>query len=135
MRLAQLPAPFNVDDVAPVDEIAGAVAAGTAFTHEADCTIEFEVTTLPSAGGIAFAFRVEDDENKWYLSIDSAGNIVLYEEVNDGLTARGSSLAAVANGNRIVVIAEDEVIRVYVDNALEITYSSAANFKTETSGN
>ena len=133
-RLAQLPAPFNVDDVAPVDEIAGAVAAGTAFTHEADCTIEFELTTLPSGGVIVNFFRMQDASNGWYIYIGSTGSITLAEYIGGGETVRGSAAAAIANGERIVVICDDETIKVYADNALVITYTSAANFKTETSG-
>ena len=64
----------------------------------------------------------------------------LDEIVGGSPTVRGSSAGVVANGGRIVIIADDTTIKIYTTvkkyeaNNLQITYTSATNFKTETDG-
>lgn len=115
------------------DRLAGARSALDTFTHSADCIIEFEATTLPSVGNIDVAFRQQDSTHEWIIRINSAGDLDLIED-DAGETQRATAVAALLGGERIVVIADDNVIRCYHDNTLAWTYSAAANFITETSG-
>lgn len=133
MRAIQLPAPFDTDTGLATDTHSGAVAAGATFTHESDFVLEFTVDTLPSAGGINIRFR-KSGTSWWAVYIDSAGSISLLEVVNSSSTQRGVVAGVVSNGHRIVVIADDESIRVFSNNISRINYSSAASSKTNTNG-
>lgn len=133
-RGAQLPTPWDTDNGIATEVLAGARNAGDTFTHEADCLIEFEQTTLPAAGQTEMRFRIQDASNYWQVTIDSAGDIDLDEVVATVVTQRGTAAAVIANGDRIVIIADDETIRVFEANVLRITYALAANFKTRTAG-
>ena len=46
-RILDLPAPFDTDYGLATQRLAGSVAQGTTFVHEANCVIEFVMTTLP----------------------------------------------------------------------------------------
>jgi len=116
------------------DEKAGSVAAGTTFNHTADCAIEFVINTIPSSNSINLNVRIQDSSNYWTIRNYSNGKLILWEVVAGGFTQRASKSSAVSGGERIVVIANDEIISVYYDGALAFSYSSAANFKTETNG-
>ena len=133
-RVSQLPSPWDTDDGIATSTLDGARSAGDTFTHEADCLIEFIATTIPSGDQIEMRFRIQDATNFWQVTIDSAGDIDLDEVVAGTPTERGTAAAVIANGDRVVIIADDETIKVYEANVLRITYSSAANFKTETDG-
>lgn len=135
LRVCNLPAPFNSDYGIATQRLAGARAAGDTLNHEANCLIEFSVTTLPSATQISFDFRRQDANNLWRVAITSTGNINLEEKVDGGFTTRGSTSAGVvANGDRIVIIADGETIKGYSNNVLRWTYATALNFKTATAG-
>lgn len=135
LKVAQLPAPFNSDYGLATQRLAGARSAGDAFTHEADCLIELTVTTL-SSDYAALRFRELDTTNNyWWIEIRSDGGITLFEKVSGTNTSRGvASAGSIANGQRIVVSADGSTIRVFANNVLKITYSSAENFKTKTTG-
>lgn len=126
---------FATDYGSVTQRLAGARSAGDTYSHTADCLIETTITTLPSAGQIELEFR-QDTANTdcWRVTVDSAGNLDLDELVSGTPTQRGTSAAAVANGNRLVIVADDDDINVYCDDVLEITYTSAANFKTAIAG-
>lgn len=114
--------------------VAGSVSAGQAFTHEANCLIEYTVTTVPSAGTMQVDFRQQDDSNKWAIQINSSGDISLQEYVAPGApTQRGNAAGVVSSGHRVVVIADAAVIRVFSNNVLRFTYSSATNYQAATS--
>ena len=134
LRIAQLATPWDTDNGIATDIEAGAVAASTTFTHEADCLIEFIVTTVPSADNIDVFFRVQDASNYWIARVTTGGALQLIEVVAaDGGTQRGTG-GTVTDGERIVIIADDETISGYADNTKAWSYTSAANFKTETAG-
>lgn len=133
-RVSQLPAPWDTDYDIATERLAGARSAGDTFTHEADCTLEFEEETVPSGGQTEFAFREQDLSNYWLVTIDSSGNIDLDEVVAGSPTQRGTSAGVIANSDRIVVICDDETIKIYEANNLRITYNGAVNFKTATAG-
>ncbi len=136
MRVSQLSAPWTDDYGIATDRLAGARSAGDTFTHEADCLLEYTVDTLPtSTNRIRVALRRQDADNYWHNRVESTGQVNLYEVVSGSPALRAASGAGVASaGSRVVIIADDEAIKVYTDNALLFTYSSAVNFKTETAG-
>lgn len=134
LRVLDLPAPFSTDYGLATQRLAGARSAGDTFTHTANCVIEWTVTTVPSAAGTVFRFRVQDSTNFWFAYIDSTGALSLYERVAGVDTLRASAAGVVSNGHRIVVVADGTTIRGYSNNVLRWTYSSASNFATETDG-
>lgn len=133
-RVADLGGPWATDYGIATDRLAGSVSAGATFTHEADFVGEFTVDNIGSSGDNAFRFRAQDSINYWVVLTNPAGQLSLWEVVANSATQRGFAAGVVANGDRIVVVADDDTIRVYEANTLRITYSSAANFKTETDG-
>lgn len=134
LRVTQLPAPFDTDDGLATDTHGGSVAAGTTFAHEADCLVEYTVTMLSALGNIDVLFRVQDASNYWICRTNSSGDISLQEVVAGSATQRSNTAGVVANGHRIVIIADGTTIKVYSNNTLRITYASATNFATATAG-
>lgn len=110
------------------------VATTDAFTHIADCVIESLVTTLPSSGNYDIEFRRQDDTHKWICRTTSAGAISLIEDDAGEVTRIGPVAAAVSNGDRIVIVAEDDDIIIHSADVRRGAYASAANFKTDTGG-
>jgi len=134
-RHAQLAAPWDTDNGIATDTELGSVGAGTTFVHEADCIIEFTVDTVASSGEIVVFFRVQDSSNYWACWITDSGTLYLRECVAGSLTNRGNTSGGfVANGERVVIICDDETVTIYGNNTQAFSYSSAANFKTETAG-
>jgi hypothetical protein len=130
LRVADLPVPWNTDFGLATQRLAGTVAEGTTFAHEANCLVGW--TTALST---SFAFRRQDDANCWRVDVAADGSATLNEVVASAVTARGTVAAGtVAAGHRCVVIADGTTIRFYSNNALRITYASAANFQTLTTG-
>lgn len=134
LKIAQLPAPWDTDNGIATQVLSGARSAGDTFTHEADCLIEAEIATIPSGGQIEIRFRVQDASNYWQVTVDSTGALDLDEVVSGIPTQRGTSAGVVANSDRLVIICDDETIIVYEAGTQRIKYTSAANFKTATSG-
>jgi hypothetical protein len=135
LSVLQLPAPFNTDYGIATQRLAGARAAGDTFTHGADCLIEWTVTTLPSASSGIVRFRKQDSNNHWRVIYLPDGYGELQERVAGASTTRGSAAAGTFKSNsRVVVICDGVVIKVYIDNVIRITYSSATNFNTQTNG-
>lgn len=136
LRVVQLAAPWNTDYGIATQRLAGARSPGDTFTHEADCILEYEADALPTNNEeiIDFRFRIQDATNYWQLTIDDDGDLGLNEVVAGVPTSRGTDAAHVAAGDRIVIICDDEEIKVYEANLHRITYANAANFKTATSG-
>lgn len=133
-RVFELGAPWDSDFGIVTQRLAGARSPGDTFSHEADCLIELTVDTRPVSDLIILQFRIQDSDNLWKITVNSAGNITLIERVGAGDTTRGSSAGAVSNGDRIVLILDDNIIKIFIDDNLGVTYSSAINFKTETNG-
>jgi len=132
--LVLMPSPFNTAGGGATQALTGAQAEGQAFSHEANCLIEFTLTTRPSADSVLIDFRVQDDDNKWQIAINSTGDIALNEVVSGSVTAQGTAAAKITNGERVVVTADGPVICVYDSTARLISYDSATNFQTSTSG-
>lgn len=134
LRVLDLPAPFSTDHGLATNRIAGAVSVGATFVHEADCLIEWTQTTLPSTNATRMQLRKQDANNFWRIVCEPTGYLGLQEVVAGIPTIRGAAPGVLANGHRIVVIADGTTIRVYSNNVLRITYASATNFATATSG-
>jgi hypothetical protein len=136
MRIVDLPAPWNTDYGLATQRLAGARAAGNTFTHEANCLIEFTVATLPTiSGGIYFDFRQQDSTHTWRVVCRDTGVLDL-QEVDGGAPISRSTTGAgtVANGHRVVIIADGATIKAYSNNVLRWTYTFATNFQTTTQG-
>jgi hypothetical protein len=135
VRVAQLAAPWNASDTGIATQVlAGARSAGDTFTHEANALIEFTVGAVSASQSIYLDFRKQDDNNKWSIQVNQLGNLNLLEVVGGTATGRGNAAGVIAAGDRIVVVAEGQTIKVYEANTLRITYTSATNFQTQTSG-
>jgi hypothetical protein len=133
-KVTDLPAPWDTDYGIATQRLAGSVVAGTTFTHEANCLIEWTQTTLSTGSGVRVLFRKQDLSNYWRVGISNAGDLTLVERVADVDTTRATAAGIVAAGHRIVVIADGAVIRGYSNNVLRWTYNSATNFATATAG-
>lgn len=133
IRVAALPTPFNVAYGLATQRLSGARSAGDTFSHEADFVGNFVVDTLPS-DQIEMRFRVQDASNYWQVTVDSTGALDLDEVVSGSATQRGTAAGVVVNGEQVTIIADGETISVFDSSARRINYTSAANFKTATSG-
>lgn len=100
-------------------------------SHMADCWLDWTQTTVPSGGTQQIDFRRASETERWYLTLDSAGAITLYEDTGGSDTSRGT-WTGVVNGNRIMVLADSTTIKVYVADTLRITYASASTNATAT---
>ena len=134
MSIQQLAAPWDTAYGIATQRLAGARSAGDTFTHEADCSIEFTVATLPTAGQVELFFRIQDATNYWQVTVDSTGALDLDEVVAGTPTERGTSAGAISAGERIVINAHSQTIDVFDPGARHIHYTTAANFLTETDG-
>lgn len=134
MKICQLPAPWSIGYGIATQRLAGARSLGNTFTHEADCLIEWTQTTVPSSDYTLIDFRQQDNTHKWQAGVMADGSIILQEW--DGTpTSRGSTDAGVvSNGHRIFVVASGTTIKIYSNDALRITYSSASKWSSATSG-
>lgn len=136
LRVSQLPAPWDTDNGIATTVLAGVRSEGDTFTHEADCLIEFEATTLPGSGNNQVIFREQDDNNHWRIQMQSTGAMT-FREINGGVNTTRISVGAgtISNGDRLVVIADGNVYKLYVENTLVGTYTDSGSFLiTETSG-
>jgi hypothetical protein len=134
-RVIDLPAPYTDDFGLATQRLAGSQIAGATFVHEANCIIEFTVTTLTVSGTTNLYFRKQDAGNYWRIRISTAGDFALWEVVNGDVgTQRATAPAVVSSGHRIVIIADGTTIRGYTNNVLHWTYSSASNFAIATAG-
>lgn len=88
-----------------------------------------------AANATRLRFRRQDDNNCWAIIIDASGNTSLFEVVAGVYTLRASGGATAGGGARFVWVCDGETITGYVSNVQVWTYASAANFKTQTTGN
>ncbi|RKX66638.1 MAG: hypothetical protein DRP42_02655, partial [Tenericutes bacterium] len=115
------------------DEVRGNVVANTEFTHPADGRISFVLDTLPSADNTLVYFRVQDAANLWYININSAGRIYLYEYVDGAATSR-DSVVALSGGEFIEIEFTGSTITGYYNGVQLWQWTDATNFVTETTG-
>lgn len=135
LRVTDLPAPFDTDFGIATDRKAGSQAAGTTFVHEANCLIEFTVTTMPTSADILLDFRRQDVNNCWQARVFSNGSFILNEIVAGVTTQRANTGAGfVSAGLRLVIIADGANIKCYINNVLRVTWATASTFQTMTAG-
>lgn len=135
LRVTDLPAPFDTDYGLATDRKAGSVAAGTTFVHEANCLIEFTVTTMPTSADILLDFRRQDVNNCWQARVFSNGSFILNEIVAGVTTQRANTGGGfVSAGLRLVIIADGTSIKCYINNVLRVTWATASTFQTMTAG-
>jgi hypothetical protein len=116
------------------ERLAGSQSQGQTYTHEANAIIEFEVTTLPSAGSIEISFRKQDANNLWKATVDSTGTLRLFEVVGGSGILRIFSGGVISAGERIVIWALDSTIQLHDPQLRRGKYAAATNFQTETAG-
>lgn len=133
--LLDLPAPFDSDYGTAVDFKPALISAPTTFTHTADCLIEYTLTTRNSANAVTVDFRKQDVNNYWQVSIAADGALTLYEVISGTPNSRQTAAAgSIASGQRMVITASGQTIKVFANNALKMTHTTAANFATATAG-
>ena len=134
LRVADVGGAWANDYGVATQRLAGARSAGDTFVHEANCWLEFTVTTLPAAGQIEVRFRIQDATNYWQVTVDDAGTLDLDEVVAGVVTQRGTSAATITNGETVRVSAIGTTITVRDGYTSKIAYAAAVNFQTETDG-
>lgn len=108
------------------EEFYGSPLSGERFTHDPDCTIEFDLVQLSTLDPIEINFRSKNDSNTWGIKIAGTGNIDLYELVNNDLSWRGGHY--VTAGQHVSIIMNGPIIQVLIDDVQKIVYSEADRF-------
>lgn len=109
------------------------VAAGTQTAGNADLLLDY---TFSYAGTPCYVqYRRTSATNSWEVDADS-GTLTLYQVVAGVYSSRGTVAATftATNTYRIIVVAEGNVHKVYVNNVLKITYTDAGNFQNTATG-
>lgn len=120
--------------------LAGSVAQGTRFVHEADCLIEWTQVALPTSDHTRIAIRdpipnESDGRPEWWLLVSFFGGLLLYERHDVGSTQRANSgIGAVVNGDRVVVVPSATTITGYSAGVQRWSYADATAYATATSG-
>lgn len=132
--VTDLGGPWASDYGIATQRLAGARAVNDPITHTPNALLEFVVTTLPSAGSIDVRFRVQDASNYWLARISTTGALSLIEVVATVETSRATAAGVIANGHRVVIVADGTTIAGYSNNASRWSYASASNFQAQASG-
>lgn len=108
-------------------------SSGEIVTSEADSWNEF-TWTVATGETLEWLVRRIDDTHAWIIRCDQAGSTIKIIEVNGGETERASAAMTWTDTNtyRVIVIADDESIKTFVDTTAKASYGSAAYNKTET---
>lgn len=139
LRVCNLPV-TNFSSFALVDtRVAGKVSASQTFTHTADCGIELTIDEMVTGVNIIeLVFRKQDATNYWSIQINASGDCNLIETVAGSPTTRGTSSGLLAADSRVFLQLFGTTIRGIrqngLNNSVMWTYTSAANFATETDG-
>ena len=134
LRVAKLGNPWRSTYGPGALHTSGAIAAGTAFTHEADFLLYFTIANNGSAGSSVFKFRMQDANNYWILTISNDGSADLSEVVAGVATSRGTVAANMFGAARCSIRAVGTTIYLDTYGATRLTYASATNFQTSTAG-
>ena len=103
--------------------------------HTNDVFLDIEGITLASATTMSFDFRYTDASNRVNCVFYADGRLVIYNRHSSGNTTLLNAVAgSVSSGDRVTLRMIDDVLRVYVDNALLGT-GTAANHLTGTATN
>jgi hypothetical protein len=109
-----------------------AANVNTLYAHTSDLLLEFSFTyTSGQTTGVAFRTHTPGQSaNKWRCYASGGGNLVLDQTVASSSTNRIAT-AAFTNGvaYRVVVVAESNVYKVFVNDVLKGTYTDAGSFQ------
>lgn len=133
LRGVDFPTPFDSDYGFATQRLSGARAANDAIIHEPNMILEWVQTTLPASGTTDIRFRQSDTTNYLQATVDSTGALTLNAVVAGSPTQIGTSAAAVAAGNRVIVTADGSTLRAYVGVVNKISGTNT-NFTGQTSG-
>jgi hypothetical protein len=131
--VADLPAPWDTDYGIATDRKAVSVASDQ-ITMTADALVEHTFAAQTAVNKVV-RVRQTDGSNVWRVHcIQASGTIDLREIVAGVSTTRATTAQTWANGTsyRVVIICEAATIRVYVNNVLKFTYTSATFNQTAT---
>jgi len=111
-------------------------AVGNTFVHTADSLIKWTQTTVPAANaqqigirGTTFAIA-----DFWLIQVFSTGVLDLWEGTGAGYTKRGEWSGPIVNGDVIEVKALGNTINLYVNGAVQISYTAATAWGSQTAG-
>jgi hypothetical protein len=121
--------------------LAGSVAQGTRFTHEADALIEWTQVALPTFDYTRVTIRdpIPDEpfgRPEWWLMVSVNGALLLYErdDVGGGTQRASAGAGTVVNGDRVVAVAEGTTITGYSAGVQRWSYADATAYATATDG-
>jgi hypothetical protein len=108
-------------------------SSGETATSEANSWNEF-TWTAATGETLEWLIRRTDDTHAWIIRCDQAGSTIKIIEVNGGETERASAAQTWVDSTeyRVIVIADDESIKTFVDTTAKASYESAAYNKAET---
>lgn len=132
-KIAQLAGTAATDYGIVTERIDGALNTNDTYTHPADFSQTIDMGTLGSSAH-KIRFREQDSSNYWENWISSAGASSLRETVAGSPTQRATATGAFSGGEVAKLRCEDESIWGWANASRSFAYSSAANFKTATSG-
>lgn len=127
-RVVDFPYPWTDDYGIATTRLVSPSITGS-FAHTPDAVLDYTFTYgtgLPCS----VDYRIQDSGNCWRVNVNSTGaTLALQEVVASVITNRGTFAAGLVNGttHRVVVIAEGNVHKVYLDDVLRITYTDASN--------
>lgn len=121
-------------------DLPGARSAGETFTHFADFSLDFTVTTLPASANLEFRWRIVDASNYMQLLISSGGVATINQVVAGSPTTLATTGAVIANGDRVfmpiygstVMLVEGAVS--VAPHTRRVNITTATNFQTATGG-
>lgn len=134
LRVVDLPYPWNDPYGIAQVRLVNPPADTTPYAHASDFLLEFSFTyTAGQTAGMAFRTHTPGEtSNVWRCYASSGGALVLDQVVATVPTNRisvGSTFSDTV-AYRVVVIAEGNVYKVYVNDVLKGTYTDAGNFQT-----
>jgi len=133
VKVFQMPSPWD-DDANIYTDYDAMPASDTEFEAQANCIIDFTITTIQTSGTLEIRFRIQDSSNYWRFTHLSTGSAYLHEVVAGTPTQRVSMTAVLAN-QRVQILCNDEKISIWAGTygtTLKSTYAFASNFKTDT---
>lgn len=135
MRVSKLPAPWTTD-FGIADALTASPTSGSALTHSADGTIEFNWTVATSET-MELSVRRTDDDNRWIIRCSQGGSTVKIIERAAGVeTERASTAQTFTNATtyKIMVKLFGNKIYAFVNDVAKGSYTSATFNNTATGG-
>ena len=132
-RVCQLPAPWATDTGIATNVVASP-SVGEITTQEADALAEMTWTAVTGQTWNLYVRRGADDTHTYCVRCDQGGSTVKLIEINGSETEKASAAQTFTNGvnYRVVVVMYGNTIRVVINNASKILYTSATYNNTAT---